>query len=321
MKNLNHKGEKMFSEIIILIFGLIFLYWGANFVVDGASNLAKKFGISKLFIGMTIVTIGTTTPELVVNLISALNGKSTIGLGNILGTNLVNILAIIGLTGLIFTVNTKKDVNKEAIFALISVTLLFIFSMIQIVGPINTISSFEGLLMLVLFIGYLYLIYKESPKPKTFSIQFFEKKSTKYLLLGFFLLIIGGNLTVNGATMIARLFNIHDFIIGATILAIGTSLPELSTSIIAALKKQQEISVGNLLGSTIYNTIFILGITSIISPISTQGYYKFFIFNILAIIILIVFLYTGKKNNISKIEGALMLFAYFIIMITMIFNF
>lgn len=311
----------MLSEIVILIFGLIFLYWGATFVVDGASNLAKKFGVSKLFIGMTLVTIGTTTPELVVNIFSALNKTPTIGLGNILGTNLVNILGIIGITGLLFTVTTKKDINKEAIFALCAVTLVFILSMVQIIGPINTISGFEGLLMLLLFVGYLYLVYKESPKPKTFSIRFFEEKSTKYLLLGFFLLIVGGNLTVNGATMIAKTLSISDFIIGATILAIGTSLPELSTSIIAALKKQQEISVGNLLGSTIYNTIFILGVTSIINPIDTKGYYKFFIFNILAIIILIVFLYNGKKNNISKTEGALMLLAYLIIMGSILLNF
>ena len=126
--------------------------------------------------------------------------------------------------------------------------------------------------------------------------------------------MVGGNLAVNGATMIAKTLNINDFIVGLTILAIGTALPELSTSIIAALKKQQEISVGNLLGSTVYNTVFILVITSIISPIDTKGYHKFFIFNILAIIILIVFLYTGRKNTISKIEGTLMLLAYIIIM-------
>lgn len=263
---------------------------------------------------MTVVTIGTTTPDLVVNILSTLNGNPALGIGTILGTNLVNILGIIGVTGLLFTVTTKKDVTKEAVFALCAVILVFVLSMVQIIGPTDTISSFEGLLMLVMFGIYLYLIYKESPKTKKFSIKIFETKATKHLLLGFFLLMVGGNLAVNGATMIAKTLNINDFIVGLTILAIGTALPELSTSIIAALKKQQEISVGNLLGSTVYNTVFILGITSIISPIDTKGYHKFFIFNILAIIILIVFLYTGRKNTISKIEGTLMLLAYIIIM-------
>ncbi len=310
----------MFFELIILAFGLLLLYWGANFVVDGASNLAKKFGISKLFIGMTLVTIGTTTPELVVNIFSAINGKETLGLGNILGTNLFNVLAIIGLTAIIFEVNTKKDITKEAIFALVAVAFVYLLSIIQIIGPIETISSFEGLLMIGVFLIYLFLISKDIPKIQTFSIRFFENKYTKFLVLGFFLLIVGGDLTVKGATLIATQFNLSDFIIGATIIAFGTSLPELSTSLIAALKKQQEISIGNLLGSTIYNILFILGITAIIKPLNIDGFYKYFIFNILAIIILIVLLYTGKKNHITKAEGLLMLIAFLVILATIILN-
>ncbi len=309
----------MILEIIVLIFGLAFLVMGSNLLVEGAIRLSKRIGLSKLFIGMTIVTIGTTTPELIVNVISALQGNSAVGLGNILGSNLFNILVIIGLTAFFIKIKTTKNLAKDAFFALIAIGLVWAFSAVSLNEPTNTISALEGVAMLLLFACYMYFLIKGIPK-EVKIIHVFETRSIELIGLGAFLLYAGGTIAVANSVEIARQLSISEFVIGATILAIGTSLPELSTCIIAALKKQQEISVGNLVGSTIYNTLAILGITAIISPINTENYYKYFAFNAFAILLLVGFLYTGKKYHINRTEGALMLISYCLIFAVLLFN-
>jgi len=310
----------MIGEIILLLFGLIFLVLGANLLLEGAIKLSKKFGWSKLFIGITIVTLGTTAPELTVSILSAFMGTQNLGLGNVMGSNLFNILVILGFTAIFFEIKNNKEITKESLFALASILLVWFFSIISLHGETNTISSIEGLLMLFLLGLFTYFAAKNLT-PKNISIKHvFEDKIAEKILLGALLLFVGGNFAVTNVTLIARHLNVSEFIIGATIISFGTTLPELTTFIIAALKKQQEISVGNILGSTIYNTLGVLGISAIISPINTLGYHKFFAFNAFAIILLISLLYTGKKGTLNRPEGILMLLSYIIIFVVLILN-
>lgn len=309
----------MLFELVVLAFGLFFLVMGSNLLVEGSVRLSKRLGLSKLVIGMTVVTIGTTAPELIVNIISSLTGNSTVGLGNVFGSNLFNILVIIGLTAFFLEIKTNKTFVKQAFFALIAVFFLWFFSVFGLNEPANTISSLEGVFLILIFSTYIYFLIKHIPK-ETKIIHIFEKKSIKLIALGSFLLYIGGIHVVSNTVQIAKILNISDFIIGATILSIGTTLPELTTCVVAALKKQQDISIGNLIGSTIYNTLFVLGVASIIAPINTAGYHKYFAFNAFAIILLLGFLYTGKKYHLNKIEGALMLISYLLIFVALILN-
>ena len=265
---------------ILFIVGFIFLVKGADLLVDGAAAFAKKFKISTLVIGLTIVAFGTSAPELVVNIFASISGNSEIAIGNILGSNIANILLILGISALIFPLPAKKStIKKEIPFSLLAVLVLGILVNDLLIDQVNLLDGASGLLsridglillaFMTIFMVYTFGIAKnpeeagEGEEIKNLPLA----KSIAYIGIGLLGLVLGGRWIVNGAVKIAELFNVSEALIGLTIVAVGTSLPELATSAVAAYKKQADIAIGNIVGSNIFNIFFVLGVSSIIRPL------------------------------------------------------
>jgi len=313
----------MWLEITLFILGIILLIKGADWLVDSASSLAKKFGVSTLIIGLTVVAFGTSMPELVVNVIAAIKGASGVAFGNIIGSNISNILLVLGITALITNVRAHySTVWKEIPFALLSVLVLFVLSNKIINGTrILFLDRADGLIMLFFFGIFLYyaneLIYirklkkKKEKKVKTEIPKLKSKKLVLYFILGLISLYLGGKWVVDGAVFIAQGFGLSEFLISATIIAIGTSLPELVTSVTAALKKDVDLAIGNIVGSNIFNILWILGFTSLISPIKIPSFINLDIaFLLITTLLLLLFMFTGKKQEIERKHGVLFILLY-----------
>ncbi len=296
--------------IILLIVGFLFLIKGADIFVEGASDLATKFKIPSIIIGLTIVAFGTSLPEAAVSVTSGINHLNAIAISNVVGSNIFNLLGILGITALMSSITLKEDVvHKDFPVLILSSIILLIFA---ITG--NQISRIEGIVLLISIVGYVgYLIIK-SQKNTTMPVSI-SKLSTEqvilYILLGLGGVIIGGNLVVNSATEIALACGMSETLVGLTIVAIGTSLPELVTSITAIKSEQPDIAVGNIVGSNIFNILFILGLTDTISPIKTDGSMIFDI-TIMTIITLITFYLAKDKSDFNRRDG-MILFGMFII--------
>jgi len=306
-------------DILFLILGLVLILIGANALTDGAAAVAKKFKISNLVIGLTIVAFGTSAPELTVSVVSALKGSSDMAIGNVVGSNIFNTLMIIGCTSLIVPIAVSKGTARKEIPLCISAAVaLFICSNDQLLDNSalpNILSRTDGLLLLcffIIFLGYTFAIAKNSDETEEGQIKELPVwKSTLFIIAGLAALVFGGQLFVDGASGIARALGVSESIIGLTLVAGGTSLPELATSIVAALKKNPGIAIGNAVGSNLFNIFFVLGVSTTIKPMALGDITNFdLIVLILSSILLWLFAVFFKKRLITRVEGAIMIIGY-----------
>ena len=305
----------MLLLIFLIIVGFVFLIVGADVLVDGASGIAKKFHIPEIIIGLTIVSIGTSMPELFVSITSAIDGYSDMAIGNVIGSNLSNLLLILGLSAILRPVVFQKETRKYEIpMCLIFTVILMIFC-----NTAQTITRIEAIVLLVLFCLFIaYTIYmgKKESANEIVEIKEEEKENSTLkniilIVLGIIGLKVGGDFVVNNAVKVAEYFNLSEKIISLTILAIGTSLPELVTSVTAAIKGNSDIAIGNIIGSNIFNMLLIIGVSSFIHPISYNLSYNFDI-SILFIstVILALFPIIPPKNEMSRVNGIVYVLLY-----------
>jgi len=305
----------MIQSIVFIAIGFAMLMLGAQWLVDGSSAIARKYHIPEIIIGLTIVSIGTSMPELMVSLTSALEGHSDISIGNVIGSNLCNLLLILGLTSLIAPLKFQKNTKKYEIPIMVDATILvFILANVG-----KSISRFDGLIISIVFIMFILYTIFSAKKSMNNDIKQDTKKDKKQnafmailkIVLGIVLLKIGGDVSVDNAIIVARELGVTEKVIGLTIIAIGTSLPELITSVVAAHKGDIDIAIGNIVGSNIFNVLLILGVSSMISPITYSLSYNFeFIYVIIASILLYMFAATGKKYTMTKLNGLIYLLMY-----------
>ncbi|MEW6508686.1 MAG: calcium/sodium antiporter [Bacteroidota bacterium] len=303
---------------ILFIIGFYFLIKGADLLVDGSSSIAKKFKISNIAIGLTIVAFGTSTPELVVNVFASIKGSTEIAIGNVLGSNIANILLILGIASIIYPISAKKNtVLKEIPFSLLAALMVALTANDALIdgSSFSAITRIDGLIFIGFFTIFLYYTYGitrsdsdiNEPPVKVMSIV----KSAAYILIGLTGLVFGGKWIVEGAVAIAEYFNVSQSLIGLTIVAVGTSLPELATSAVAAFKKQTDIAIGNVIGSNIFNIFWILGISAIIRPLPFVATSNFdIVVNIAASIILFFAIYVGKKHTLERWQGVVLVMLY-----------
>ncbi len=301
--------------VIYLIGGLVLLFMGAEGLVRGSTNLAIKIGITPLVVGLTVVAFGTSTPELVVSLKAALLGNSSISLGNIIGSNIANIALILGVAAIIKPLDVHAKVIMREIPIMIGISLLLLFLLLD-----GELGFIDGLIFVIGLVVYLIVNIMMALKEKNPAVDSEFKEGLKsklgipisivLMIVGLGLLILGANLFVQSAVAIAKKFNVSDAIIGLTIVAIGTSLPELITSIVAAYKKEADIAIGNVVGSNIFNILGILGITALIIPISSVGI-SYVDLGVMLFTAIILFPLSRTGFSISRFEGALLLLGYF----------
>lgn len=309
----------MILSIILLLLGLAILVGGAETLVKGASSISKKAGIPPIVIGLTIVALGTSAPELIVNIFSAVKGTTDLALGNIVGSNIANILLILGISALIVDLKVQKNTTwKEIPFALLAVLAILAMTNDKILdkGTVNVLTAIDGLILLGFFAIFMYYTFElsrqenneaEQEKTKIYSMPI----SILLTIGGLTLLFVGGKLLVNQAIILAKLAGLSEMLIGLTIVAVGTSLPELATSVIAAIRGQSDIAIGNIVGSNIFNIFFILGITSTIKPIVINSNANFDIFIcLITTTILFLAMFIGKKHKLERWQGGLFLLAY-----------
>lgn len=305
---------------VLLIVGFALLIKGADYFVEGASNLAQQFRVPPLLVGLTIVAFGTSSPEATVSIIAALEGSSDVALGNIIGSNIFNITLVVGITAMINPLSVETaTIRKEIPFTLLaSVALWVLISDVALQGlGTNLITRSEGFILLLFFAIFLYYIFEVARNNRTESPVEHADATTgtslgKNILLtlaGLAAIIFGGDLVVDNATDIALSVGMSETLVGLTIVAVGTSLPELITSITAALKKQSEIALGNIVGSNIFNILFVLGASATIAPLAVND--KMFIDTVVMIILTLVLLaFSRSKFKISKMEGAILAAVY-----------
>ncbi|MGL4655807.1 MAG: calcium/sodium antiporter [Sarcina sp.] len=304
---------------IFLVIGFVLLIKGADFFVDGASSIAKKIGIPSVIVGLTIVSIGTSAPELSVSLTSAMNGSNGLAVGNVLGSNLFNTLVVLGATAIVSPLIIKKSLVKIDLLVSLLVTIL-LYVLIFIFGKAGDLSKIDGLILVLISIFYIGFLIYSSKKNNNSGIE--DRNTYKnvkvipkiiFSIVGVCLIIFGGDLVVSSASSIATDLGMSEKLIGLTIVAIGTSLPELVTSVVAARKGENGIALGNVLGSNIFNIILILGLSSLISPITVATSLSFdLILLIIITIILVLSILLNRKGSkkISKKEGFLLIFVY-----------
>lgn len=301
-------------NILLLLVGLGLVVLGADWLVNGASSIARRAGISEFVIGLTIVGFGTSCPELVVSLSGAIEGNSDISVGNVVGSNIFNVLFILGLTAMVLPVGMTDKNRRIDIPITLGVTILLII--LGITGSMSGpgISRWEGVLMLLVFSAYLFYCFKSDSKDEFSETQQATLSITKSIALtltGLAELIFGGDLFVDSATALARQIGVSDKFIAVTILAGGTSLPELATSLVAAIKGKEQLALGNILGSNVFNAMMILGLSSVITPLSFASMTIVDIITlVLSAVLLLIWAYTGRKNRIDRREGAAMLLCY-----------
>ena len=314
----------MSIQIILIIIGFILLIKGADILVEGSSAIAKKMHISEIIIGLTIVSIGTSMPELVVSTTSAIEGYSDMSVGNIIGSNICNLLLILGLSAIIKPVKFQQQ--TKWIENPLSIILTMIFCIMCNIN--QDINRTEGTLLIILFI--LFLIYTVvmgiKSQKKEVLMQLDEKqkintlKNTMLIILGIAILKIGGDLVVHNSEQIARILKVSDKIISLTIVAIGTSLPELVTSVTAAIKGDSDIAIGNIVGSNIFNMLLIIGLSALITPINYNITYNAqIIILFIGMILMLIFPFIKPKNIMSRTNGLICVILYIIYLINLIF--
>lgn len=321
----------MFVDAVSIIIGLAILVLGAEGLVRGASSLAAKLRISPLVIGLTVVSFGTSAPELTVNLLSALQGSPDLAIANVIGSNIVNILLILGVCASIVPLSVKSStVWKEIPLALLGVVLIGIMANDHLFDglPFTSLTRTDGIALLALMVIFMYYIFgmaksdrekKDDAKINAALNKDEESRVKQYdalpsvglTIIGLFGLVLGGRLLVSGAVDIATSLGLSEALIGLTIVAIGTSLPELATSVVAALHKQADIAIGNIVGSNIFNIFFVLGTTSVILPLPVSGALNFDIMvSIIATGLLFLFMFTSEKRKLVRWEGLVFVLLY-----------
>jgi cation:H+ antiporter len=308
----------MLIDLLLLLIGFVALIFGASKLVDAASSLAAKMGVPSIVIGLTIVAFGTSAPELVVNIFAATKGSTEMVLGNVLGSNIFNVLAILGISSVIYplTVKTNTTWIEIPLSLLAAVLVLILAADVFLDGAAsNIISRSEGIVLLMFFL--IFLVYNLMiAKGGTADEELETKKySTRaaliYIVLGLAGLIIGGRFIVSSAVSLAEMIGLSERIIGLTVVSIGTSLPELATSIIAVRKKNVDIAIGNVVGSNIFNIFLILGVSGTIVPLNLQENTIFDIMvNILSGLLLFIFIFTGKGRQLERWEGFVFIALY-----------
>ena len=306
----------MVWQIALLIIGFVMLIKGADWFVDGAAGIADKLHIPQLIIGLTIVAMCTSAPEAAISISASVQGSADIAVGNILGSNILNILIILGITSVITPLAVQKSTVKYEIPFVIIISVIF-----GLIGLFdNSIGFIDGILLWVLFIAYIAYLFIMTKKGKIQADESDDEDNDKkpkkvwqlilFGIIGIALVVFGSNITVNAATEIATMFGMSERFIGLTIVALGTSLPELVTSITAALKKNADIAIGNIVGSNIFNILFVIGTSAMITPVAYQN--QFLIDSILCVAtaILLLLLVLNKDKKLKRWGGILMLICY-----------
>lgn len=304
-------------DLVLLVIGFLLLIKSADWLVNGSSSLAARFSVPPLVIGLTIVAFGTSFPELVVNSFASYTGSTGIVTGNIIGSNIANILLILGAASLIYPIKVQNStIWKEIPFSLMAALVLWILVSDISIGnqSSNFLSRADAMIMFTFFAIFLYYIISvarngtDVEESEVYSIS----KTTGLILVGLVGLFFGGKWVVDSATNIATLFGISERVIGLTVIAIGTSLPELVTSCVAAMKRQSDISIGNVVGSNIFNILWILPVSVSVSPFEVvSNVHTDILFLLVASLLLYVVIFTGKKHHLSTWEGILFLACYF----------
>ena len=304
----------MLVQILLFIVGLALVVFGADYLVEGASAVARKAGLSEFIIGLTIVGMGTSAPEMVVSFIGAAQGNADIALGNVVGSNIFNTLLILGITALILPMAiTAENRRRDIPMNILTVVILILLGLEQTIFGFSSdgLTCLDGGILLALFIGYMWLSLKTS-KPEANAAS--EEKQLKiwlaiiYILGGIAALIFGGQLFVNSAVYIAHSLGVSDKFIAITILAGGTSMPELATCVAAAVKKKGQLALGNIIGSNIFNVLLILGGSALIHPLSFADISYIDLGILLAsALVLLTSCHVGKKNSLDRLDGVLFL--------------
>ncbi len=307
-------------SVVALVFGFLMLVKGSDYFVEGASGFAARLGIPQLIIGLTIVAMGTSFPEAAVSITAAFKGNADITIGNIVGSNILNTFIILGITSLIIPVAVAKStVMYEIPFMIICSAVLLVM------GLDNKITFIEGVILWILFVCYLVYLFFNSKNNKEQKEEDDEKKKVKgwmlilYVVGGIAAIIVGSKLAVYGATELARIIGMSERFIGLTLVALGTSLPELFTSVVAAKKGNADIAIGNIVGSNIFNILFIVGTTALLTVVP---YDKKFIIDsgIMIISAIVLFACVVKTKKLTRLSGAIMLFSYCGYFVFLLFN-
>ncbi len=313
----------IFINILLLIVGMILLIKGADFFVDGASDIAKKLGVPSLIIGLTLVSIGTSLPEASVSINAAITKSSDLSFGNVIGSNIFNSLFIIGVCSIITPTVVSKDIIKldiPILFIIIAILAVFAYGITA-----NTLTRLESAILFIIFVAYiLFVVFRALKERKKEAIDMTEPKidtpketkkprkswlSILFVILGLAGVVGGGTLVVNSAQSLALSFGMSELLVGLTIVAVGTSLPELVTSIVASKKGENDIAVGNVIGSNIFNIVFILGFSGMINPIALQTS-NYIDLLVMVVAIILIFIFAFKKQKINRIEGSLLFLIY-----------
>ncbi|NLO02091.1 MAG: calcium/sodium antiporter [Bacteroidales bacterium] len=305
----------MAINISLLILGFVLLIKGADWLVDGSSALARKHNVSDLAIGLTVVAFGTSMPELVINSFAAYQSNPDIAFGNIIGSNIFNLFAILGITGLIVPLTVQSStVWREIPLSFLAIVVLFLLAN-SIFSDNTVLSRPEGMILLLLFAFFLWYVFRqmkseqlpEEVNQKTFT----NLRISLFIILGLVSLVAGGRFVVTGSVKIAETLGVSQTVIGLTIVAIGTSLPELATSTVAAIKKNNDIAVGNIIGSNIFNIFLVLGVSSLIKPLNyNPGFNKSLYLLGFGTILLFIAMFSGKKKRLDRWEAAILLAIY-----------
>lgn len=309
----------LFVQLLLLALGFFLLVKGADWFVEGASGIADKFGIPQLVIGLTIVAMGTSAPETAVSITAALKGNADIAVGNVVGSNILNILIILGISSVITSIAVARTTVRYEIPIMLGITLLLL------VFGVNggTICLWEGIILLLCFAGYLLYMFVMMKKGEMQSeeLENTDKPLWKMLLaavIGLGLIILGSDVTVDAATTLAKIFGMSEKFIGLTVVALGTSLPELFTSVIAAKKGKADIAIGNIVGSNIFNILFVIGTSSLIIPVVFEM--SFVVDCLVAVAAgVILWLCVCRKKKLTRLDGVIMLVcyaAYFVYLLT-----
>lgn len=305
-------------SIIKLVIGFVLLVKGADLFVDGSSSVAKKFHIPSVVIGLTIVAFGTSAPELAVSMSAALKGSNDIAIGNVVGSNIFNTLVVLGASAAITPIAVEKGIiKKDYPLSIFAAVLLAILSLDILFGAdAMTISRVDGIILLVCFAFFLYSTIKSALSGKTEVEEEEIKnipiwKSLLFIGIGLAGIVWGGDLSVEGAKEIARFFGLSEALIGLTIVAFGTSLPELVTSVIAAKKGESDIAVGNVVGSNIFNVFLIIGTSAAILPMNVSSSYVFDMVMLVATMV-IPFIFIAKTKKVSRTQGLVMIASYIV---------
>ncbi|HNY60424.1 MAG TPA: calcium/sodium antiporter [Bacteroidales bacterium] len=317
----------MIISLLILTGGLVLLIKGADWLVNGASALAKKYNVSDLVIGLTVVAFGTSAPELVVNVFASAQNHQDIVFGNIIGSNLFNLFAILGISGIIFPLTVQNNtIKKEIPISFLAIIAIFILANDHLFyNSTNVMSRSDGIILFIFFCFFLFYIYKQiknkSDIADTQVKQLSVLKITLLIIFGLGGLVVGGKLVINSAVDIAKALGVSKKIIGLTIVAAGTSLPELATSVVATVKKNCDIAVGNIIGSNIFNIFLILSVSSLVRPIKYDISFNNDLYVLAGgTLFLFIAMFTGKRKTLDRWEAMILLIAYIIYILLIIYK-